>query len=239
MCATFPHDRLLSGVSLGAMPLVAALLASFVQGGARSRWALVLGGALVLCHLVVAPLLFPLRAQATSSVNRVLGRAHRSVPSDVAVTSRSVVLVNPPIDPFVGYFLAYRAVAGEPRPKHLRWFATGVSELRLRRVDESTLLIRPSEGFLSSFTQMMLRSPERPIALGQQIVLSDVTVEVSALTADGRPSEILVRFAVPLEHPSLQWLKWGKHEYVPFRVPRVGETLIVPAVDMSEMMFGE
>jgi hypothetical protein len=110
--------------------------------------------------------------------------------------------------------------------------------LRIQRVDETTLRMRPSAGFLSSFTQMMLRSPNRPIELGQLIALSDVTIEVSALTADGRPAEILVRFAVPLEHPSLQWLQWGKHDYVPFRVPRVGETTVVPAVDMSEMMFG-
>jgi hypothetical protein len=238
MCATFTHDRLLTGVSLGAMALVAEILAGFVQSSVRPRFASAVAGALVLCHVVVAPVLFPFRAQATSSVNRVLGRAHQSVPSDAGVSSRSVILLNPPIDPFVGYFLAYRAVAGEPRPKHLRWFATGVTDLRIERVDDTTLRIRPGAGFLSSFTQMMLRSPTRPIELGEQIALSDVTVEVSALTADGRPSEILVRFAVPLEDPSLQWLQWGKHDYVPFRVPRVGETLVVPAVDMSEMMFG-
>jgi hypothetical protein len=238
MCATFTHDRLLTGVSLGAMALVAEILAGFVQSSVRPRFASAVAGALVLCHVVVAPVLFPFRAQATSSVNRVLGRAHQSVPSDAGVSSRSVILLNPPIDPFVGYFLAYRAVAGEPRPKHLRWFATGVTDLRIQRVDDTTLRIRPGAGFLSSFTQMMLRSPTRPIELGEQIALSGVTVEVSALTADGRPSEILVRFAVPLEDPSLQWLQWGKHDYVPFRVPRVGETLVVPAVDMSEMMFG-
>jgi hypothetical protein len=220
------------------MALVAELLAAFTQSGVHGRLARVVAGALVFCHVVVAPLLFPFRAQATSSVNRVLGRAHQSVPADAAVTSRTVVLVNPPIDPFVGYFLAYRTVAGEPRPKHLRWFATGVTDLRIQRVDETTLRMRPSAGFLSSFTQMMLRSPNRPIELGHLIALSDVTIEVSALTADGRPAEILVRFAVPLEHPSLQWLQWGKHDYVPFRVPRVGETTVVPAVDMSEMMFG-
>ena len=238
MCATFCHDRLLTGVGLGAMALVAELLAGFIQSGVRGRRASLVAGALVFCHVVVAALLFPFRAQATSGVNRVLEQAHRSIPSDAGVTSRSVVLVNPPIDPFVGYFLAYRTVAGEPRPKHLRWFATGVSELCIQRVDETTLRIHPTAGFLSSFTQMMLRSPARRIGLGERVVLSDVTIEVSGLTADGRPSEILVRFAVPLEHPSLQWLQWDKHDYVPFRVPQVGETLIVPAVDMSELMFG-
>jgi hypothetical protein len=238
MCATFPHDRLLSGLSLGAMGLVAQLLASFLQGTVRGRWMSPAVGALAVCHVVIAPLLFPFRAQATNSVNRVLGRAHRSIPSDASVTSRSIVIVNPPLDPFASYFLMDRAVSGEPRPKHLRWFATGVSAVRIQRVDATTLRVRPSDGFLSSFTQMMLRNPTRPIPLGQRIVLSDVSIEVSALTDDGRPSEILVRFAVPLEDPSLQWLEWGRHDYVPFRVPRVGETRIVPAVDMSELMFG-
>jgi hypothetical protein len=238
MCATFPHDRLLTGISLGAMALVAELVVSFVQRAAPSRGARLAGRALVVCHLALAPLLFPFRAQATNSVNRVLGRAHQSVPSDAGVANRSVVLVNPPLDPFVGYFLMYRAIAGEPRPKHLRWFATGVTDLRIQRLDETTLLIHPTAGFLSSFTQTMLRSPTRPIGLGEQMALSGVSIEVSALTPDGRPSEIRVRFAVPLEHPSLQWLQWGKHSYVPFRVPRVGETLLVPAVDMKELMFG-
>jgi hypothetical protein len=238
MCATFAHDRLLTGISLGAMPLVAELLAILIRNSARPRWLSVVAGAAALCHVVIAPLLFPFRAQATNSVNRVLGRAHHSIPSDRAVTGRSVILLNPPLDPFASYFMMHRAVTGEPRPKHLRWFATGVSALRIQRVDASTLRIRPTEGFLSSFTQMMLRSPHEPIRLGQRLTLSDVTIEVSALAVDGRPSEILVRFAVPLEHPSLQWLQWGKHDYVPFRVPAAGETLLVPAVDMSEMMFG-
>lgn len=238
MCATFPHDRLLTGIGFGALPVVALLMASFAPSAVRSRWVSAGVGALALCHVALAPLLFPLRARATDSVNRVLGRAHRSVPSDAGVADRSVVLVNPPLDPFAGYFLMYRAAMGEPRPKNLRWFATGVSALQIERVDETTLRIHPSAGFLSSFTQMLLRSPSQRIELGERITLSDVTIEVSALTADGRPSDILVRFAVPLEDPSLQWLQWDKHDYVPFRVPRVGETLLVPAVDMSEMMFG-
>jgi hypothetical protein len=237
MCATFPHDRLLSGISLGAMALVAELLVAFGHSARQTRWASFATGGLALCHVAVAPLLFPFRARATTSVNRVLDRAHRSVPSDASVSTRSVILVNPPLDPFVGYFLMYRAIAGEPLPKHLRWFATGVTDLSIQRVDETTLRVHPRAGFLSSFTQMMLRSPTRPIALGERIALSGVTIEVSALTVDRRPAEILVRFAVPLDDPSLQWLQWGKHDYVPFRVPRVGETLLVPAVDMSELML--
>ena len=173
-----------------------------------------------------------------NDVNRMLGRANQSVSGDASVTTRSVVLVNPPLDPFAGYFLMYRAVAGERRPKHLRWLATGVTDLYIERVDEQTLRIRPGAGFLSSTSQMMLRSPAHPMRLGERIALSGMTIEVSDLGPDGRPLEIVVRFAQKLEDPSLEWLKWGEHGYVPFQLPKVGETVVLPAANMREVLFG-
>jgi hypothetical protein len=240
MCTTFPHDRLLTGLGLGGMALVAEILASAAEGSHpyKGRWVSFAAGALVFVHLILAPLLSPFRARAMNDVNRMLRRANQSVPSDPSVTTKSVILVNPPLDPFAGYFLMYRAVAGEPRPKHLRWLATGVTDLRVERVDEQTLRIRPGAGFLSSTSQMMLRSLAHPMRLGERIALSDAFIDVTDVAPDGRPLEILVRFAVKLEDPSLQWLKWGEHGYVPFRLPEVGETVVLPAADMRDVLFG-
>jgi hypothetical protein len=240
MCTTFPHDRLLTGLGIGGMALVAEILARVSEGTHpyKGRLAPIVAAALVFVHLVLAPLLAPYRARAMSDVNRTLGVAYASIPSDVSVTGKSVVLVNPPLDPFAGYFLMYRAVAGERRPKHLRWFATGVTDLRIERVDERTLRIRPGAGFLSSTSQMMLRSLNLPARLGERIVLSDATIEVSDVGLDGRPLEILVQFLVKLEDSSLEWLKWEGHGYVPFRLPEVGETIELPAADMREVLFG-
>jgi hypothetical protein len=240
MCTTFPHDRLLTGLGIGGMALVAEFLASVADGThpAKGRLTTVVTGALVVVHVGLASLLSPYRARAMNDVNRMLGRANASIPSDASITSKSIVLVNPPLDPFAGYFLMYRAVAGEPRPKHLRWLATGVTDLRIERVDETTLRIRPGAGFLSSTSQMMLRSLRRPMRLGERIAMSDAVIEVSDLSPDGRPLEILVRFAAALEAPSLQWLHWEGHGYVPFRLPRVGETVVLPAADMREVLFG-
>jgi len=240
MCTTFPHDRLLTGLAIGGMALVAEILASVAEKTypERGRWMSVVAGVLVVVHLVLAPLLSPYRARAMNDVNRMLRRANESVPSDASVTTKSVILVNPPLDPFAGYFLMYRAVAGERRPKHLRWLATGVTDVRIERVDEQTLRIRPTAGFLSSTSQMMLRSVARPARLGERIALSDTVIEVSDIGPDGRPLEILVSFAVKLEDPSLAWLKWGDHGYVPFRLPDVGETVVLPAADMRDVLFG-
>jgi hypothetical protein len=240
MCTTFPHDRLLTGLGVGGMAIVAQLIARVVEHDrpAPGRLASAVAGALVLFHLVLAPLLAPYRARAMNDVNRMLRRANESVPSDAAITGKSVVLVNPPLDPFAGYFLMYRAVEGQPRPKHLRWLATGVTDLRIERVDDRTLRIRPAAGFLSSTTQLMLRSKARPMHLGERVVLSGMTIEVSDLSTDARPLEILVHFAVGLEDSSLVWLRWEKHGYVPFHLPEVGETVILPAADMADVLFG-
>jgi hypothetical protein len=85
---------------------------------------------------------------------------------------------------------------------------------------------------------MMLRSLTNPFRLGDRIALSDVVIEVSDVAPDGRPLEILVRFTVRLEDPSLDWLKWEGHGYVPFQLPKVGETVVLPAANMREVLFG-
>jgi len=57
-----------------------------------------------------------------------------------------------------------------------------------------------------------------------------MSAEVIALTDDGRPSEARIRFAKPLEDPSLAWLQWdwGRSAYLPFVPPAVGETVQIP-----------
>jgi len=240
MCSTFPHDRLLTGAGIGGMALVAGLLGSVAEGTyPRKVWWVSAGaGFLAFIHLFLGPALTPYRARAMNDINGMLGEAHRTISSSESVTHKSVVLVNPALDPFAAYFIIYREAAREPRPKHLRWLATGVSDIHIERIDATTLRVRPSAGFLSSSSQMMLRSLSRPMQLGERVTLSDATFEVSELGADGRPLEVLVRFRVELEDRSLEWMQWGKHGYVPFRLPSVGETVVVPSVDMREVLLG-
>ena len=68
------------------------------------------------------------------------------------------------------------------------------------------------------------------MTLGQRIELTGMSAEVITLTDDGRPSEARIRFAKPLEDPSLAWSRWdwGTSAYVPFVPPAVGETVQVP-----------
>jgi hypothetical protein len=65
---------------------------------------------------------------------------------------------------------------------------------------------------------------------------TDLTIEVSALTKDGRPAEILAHFALPLEDPHYELMQWGDKRFVPFVPPKLGETLLLPRVDFVGLL---
>ena len=54
-------------------------------------------------------------------------------------------------------------------------------------------------------------------------------IEVTALTADGRPAEIAARFTKPLEDRSLRWVEWRDGGYQPWTPPPVGAATELPA----------
>jgi hypothetical protein len=241
ICATFPHDRLLMGPSIGGMALLAHLFASVrSRKDARVRACMERGtiGGLVVLHVLLAPVLLPCRIYSLLGVNEMFRRANESISSSLSSTPESVVLVNPPIDPLASYFVIYREAAQRRRPRHLLWLANGVTELRITRVDARTLCVEPRDGLFSNSTQLMLRSLRRPIQLGQQTVLDDASFEVTAVTNDNRPRRILVHFKRELEAPEFVWLQWGIDRYVPFRPPAPGATIVLPAVDMRTVLFG-
>jgi hypothetical protein len=229
-CATFPADRLLWFAGVGAMGLCAQLLSH-----ARPRLAdRAVAALLIALHLVAAPPLLALRARSMVTAERPLARANDSLPRTPDVSARTFVLINPPADPFAGYVVLTRAARGEPRPARLRWLATGAAGVTLERVDERTLRVRPLHGFLEHATERMLR--RRPFTVGEKVSLAGMTVEVTRVGADGRAAEALVRFALPLEDPSLYFTVW-QHGYRPFAPPPVGAAVTLPPVNVLGALF--
>jgi hypothetical protein len=56
-----------------------------------------------------------------------------------------------------------------------------------------------------------------------------MSARVASLTPDGQPRDVVFRFAVPLEDPSLFWLRWSGEGFVPFTPPAIGRTVLLPA----------
>jgi hypothetical protein len=66
--------------------------------------------------------------------------------------------------------------------------------------------------------------------LGQVVALSEVTVEVTEMTGDGRIAQAAFTFANPLEDNRYVWLLWDEatSTYERVQMPSVGETRVYP-----------
>jgi hypothetical protein len=250
VCGVSPSDRVLAATALGGAAALANLFtASFGTAAARGAaahaaaqpfsqpWRRGAAAVLVVIHLGLSPVLLPVRISGVDRVEDILAEADPTLSSTPATAHKTLVLLNPPLDPIAVFFPLYRASHGIQRPLHTRWLATGVSDLELERLDATTLRITPRAGFLSNSSQWLLRDPRRPPRPGEQVKLEGVVFEVESLNAQGLPAQVRVRFERPLEDPSFEWKRWEGDGYVAFSPPRPGERLLVPAVDMLRALF--
>ncbi|HEY7956451.1 MAG TPA: hypothetical protein VII38_14205 [Polyangia bacterium] len=233
ICATFPADRLLWFVGVGAMGLLAQRIAMPAEGPLL-KLAIAL---FVLLHLVLAPPLLALRSRSMLTVEAPLARAERSLPRGPDLAKKTVVIVRAPADLFAGYLQLTRAARGEPRPAHLRWLTSTPSSVELTRLDARTLELRPDGGFLPHASEQMLRGPEHPLTVGTRIALTGLEIEITSALPDGRPAAARFHFSVPLEDPSLVWLTWQGTAYHAFQPPPVGARVTLPALDFAKALF--
>jgi hypothetical protein len=232
VCATFPMDRLLFFASVGAMGLIAQFLIATLGGSEerpRPTWRRVPSVALaylfILLHLILAPLLLPLRAASPLGPKQFVEglMLHPSVAA--AGEGQDVLIVNPPSAVHAGYLPILCDLEGKPVPRATRVLAPGFPSVSVRRIGRQTLAIRPRDGYLSAPLDRLFRSPRHPMSVGQRVELTGMTAEVAEVKPDDRPADVRFRFEVPLEDPSLRWLYYHRGRFEPFRPPKVGEMI--------------
>jgi hypothetical protein len=256
-CAAFPADRLLFFVGIGAMGLIAQYLAATLHeiGVLPSRTrrrlpACALCLILVFIHLGVAPVTLARTTGTLEEFGRSVGRAGTSLPSDLAAPFQTVLIVSTPSYTSFAYGALTRLLYGPPYFSRTLVLGTGSRPIEIRRQDDRSLLLRPEGGFLAATGALRpdrelgrllfderrtLLSLDRvyrddtPMTAGRQFKLLGVTIEITAVTDDGRPAEATCRFAVKLESRLLRWLRWDDGAYVPFNLPAVGRTITLPA----------
>jgi hypothetical protein len=231
VCAAFISDRLLIFVGVGAMALVAKLVESAASFGERLASAF-----LLFVHVVIAPPMLALRSHI-NDYQLWIDAADKTIPKGPDVTSKTVVIIDPPNDLFFCYTPAVRAVRGENMPARIRGLADVVTAVDVARVDERTLRVHPDGGYLAHEPERMLRSEVRAMPVGSTVELDGMKVTIASLTADGRPDEALFRFDAPLEDPSFVWLQWTKEGFAPWVPPAVGERTRVPAHDVRRAVL--
>jgi hypothetical protein len=237
ICTTFPSDRLLTFVGIGAMGLVAQLL-FVVFGKTEPRpklllWripALALAGIFILIHLIIAPLALPVRAAYPMMPKKFTDKLMISGPLDSSVRNRDLVIVNPP----VAFFFLVNTLVWEsnnqPMPRHLRTLTSSLFRpVKVYRRDAKTLVVQPEYGYYALVFDALFRDRKHPFSVGDRVELTGMTVEIMELTGDGRPVKAAFTFAVPLEDPSLQWLQYKDGSFIPFTPPAIGKSVVLQA----------
>ncbi len=76
----------------------------------------------------------------------------------------------------------------------------------------------------------VVRGAGNRMQVGHKVELPGLSAEVVAVDGEGVPVEVLLRFAVSLDDPSLRWFwwRWKKDHYYPFKIPPIGERVNIP-----------
>ena len=236
ICATFPSDRLLLFVGIGAMGLAAQFIYMvFGKSEARKKliwWripALALAGIFILIHLIIAPLALPVRAAYPMMPKKFLDKIMITEGLDESVVNQDLVIVNPPITfLMLGSPMVWEC-NNQPIPRHLRILTSILFQpVKIYRADAKTLVIRPEYGYYAFVLDALFRNKQHPFSIGDRVELTGMTVEITELTGDGRTAEAAFIFSVPLEDPSLRWLQYKDDAFVPFTPPAIGQRVVLP-----------
>ncbi|MEP7126703.1 MAG: hypothetical protein ABJE95_37580 [Byssovorax sp.] len=240
VCATWPNDRLLLFSGFGAFGLIATFLSrafAIEKPGPRVASRLV-AGFLILVHMILAPLLLPLRARTVGVLlHDYIENAAREMPTRPA---SHLIVVNAP-DPLIagmaGSILFYEKKAFAD---HLRQLAVVVSgEETAERVDDHTLSLTATKGFFHDPFSQIFRSPSIPFHAGDVTTVPGMRTEIMELNAEGSPTRIQFRFDAPLDDPSLFWVTWKKSGFVAFNPPRQGERVSISPASLAEVLTGK
>ena len=238
ICAAVAWDRMLFFVGLGAMGLLSQFFAAaFGRSAARSanrvgRVAVVsLAVLFVVIHLIVAPILLPMRAIYPLGSKEAHDMLFVNTPMDESVMEQDVIVVNPPLALPVAFLPLIRDCQGLPSPRRVRVLAPGaLNTLFIQRVDARTLLIRLDKSYTVFLMDRLFRDDRNPMPQGYRVELAGMMVEVTEVNDLGRPTEARFEFAVPLEDASLRWLQFKDREFVPFQPPAIGQSVELPSM---------
>lgn len=258
-CLAFPGDRMLMFVGLGAMGLLAQLLAglkrrdAWLPSIALWRWpAKVIAVVLVGIHLVIAPLAFPFMATGMKRMNERADKLADTLPDNPAFGGQTAVFVNLPTWGLNLTLLQIRHYQRRPIPARVLSLGAACTDASFGRPNATTLVVRPRGGYLAAqygakkhdpvqpavsmsnalrSLDILFRGREFSLKLGDRVELTAVTVEITDMTEDGRPAEATFHFRVPLEDSSLRWLQIRRGEgFVDFTLPKIGETVQVESL---------
>ena len=240
ICATFPANRLLIFVGLGAMGLLARFFAVWFAKEAwlpKSRiWrglALVYMVLFIIIHLIVAPLTLP---ENTVNIAKMAENLRENPVMRLSekhdIDQKMLIFVNPPLAFSMLNVQALTIKLGLPVPTDAHTLTSGLPfhRISIERIDKRSLEIEPEIGYYALPLDTLFRSSTHPMTVGQQVVLKNMTAEVLSQTEDQRPLRVRFSFPLDLDDPSILLLKWDHDRFERFKMPKIGETVCLKSI---------
>jgi hypothetical protein len=258
LVAGIPQSRNLGLVSLGVMGLAGQLFVDVAK--AKKPGILTIFQRLFLkltipvllfLFLVISPLIV-ISTPYTTQTSAETQASAADFGSASELTEQHVYVINPPGTMSFMAGLFQRLFTDKPFPASINYLTSGFSPVQIERVDARTIIVTPQGGYtplpgpiadkktgmVSDFgLENVYRAldgfqynPRNPMHVGQRVNLSEVTVEVAAMTGDGRIAKVKFSFAHPLEENLYVWLWWNAatSAYERVQMPVVGESRMYP-----------
>jgi hypothetical protein len=253
-----PQNRNLGLVSLGVMGLAGQLLvdvATARKTGPLTIFQLVLlkiaTPVLLILYLIVSPLVVISNPASTRTMAEDQAQV-ADFGSDAELSQQHLYVINPPGTMIYIAGMFHRLFTDEPFPASINYLSSGFTPVHIERVDARTIVVTPEGGYtplpgpvVDDATGMVTHvhlenvyraldgnfyNPRNPMQVGQVVALSEVTVEVTEMTSDGRIAQAAFTFAHPLEDNRYAWLLWDEatSTYERVQMPPVGETRVYP-----------
>jgi hypothetical protein len=232
-CSAFPSERMLLVAGVGGSALMASFARALVeraQGLPRARayraCATALAALWLCVHGPAAMIFLPLRSRGLAHYDAFVERAANEAFAGTHAHEQ-LIIVNT-LDLYTGALMVgVRLARDEPLPAHTRVLYGGQQPVNLRRTDAKTLIVRPARGFMDTPTNIVFRSKDRPMNVGQGLQLTELQIVVTVVDADGMPLEIALRFAEALENAPVRIVGWHGDRYQSFELPAIGTDFTV------------
>jgi hypothetical protein len=148
-------------------------------------------------------------------------------------------VLNAPVNVMLSYLQVARAARHVPRPAHLYWLSSSSSETRVTRIDQRTLRVEQARGFLLRPEETHYRADVRGLRPGKGVALSEMQVRIVATLPDARPKSADFSFAEPLESSRYLFRLYQDGQLVPWQLPAVGGSVVLPAQDFFRVVAAE
>ncbi len=242
--SSFPQGRELMNPGIGAFALIALFLEYRLQGkqlqpesALYRKTATALAAVWLILHIPVSAITAPATAYTASKAPTLIeDKLNETAPRDADFST--LVTAYLPGDVLTYVLPIMRYAYGGPIPQHGRVLCAGAQSVEFERLDERSLAMRPDEAFLRPpYCQVFRDVKQSPMRAGDIVRLTGFEAHIQSVTPDGRPTEVLFRFDVPLEHPSLRWVTYNNDAggYKPFELPAVGEKVTIKAPSLKNL----